>query len=685
MTATVVLANNVLGRLGPVVTLVAGALDVPVLAVTDEAISGPSTVAIDRRRPLAHQPEIVGEVAEGIEPVLVVVGSAAEPAVAGSAAPLVWLETSGEPASTDGAISLAGRARVVIGPAGLAERYDLGKRFVDLAAVTEEAVSAAWMDGQVPGHDETHHSLLNAEAHRRRGMAQAALNKASFPSVYLRERARQRLVDNVSEEASVSACERDGDPGDVCAASLVATPGSAESSIDCDPILVSLAEIRRFQTLAEVVASPVVERLDDHSEPVRSALAVRLIELASDEESLPPDAMPLLRRTEVASVIQAGQVLSLAERSELGAPWLRAIVAARTGLPSAAARLLLARSGSDHEVGSAPAEVVLDTIAGQAVNSSLWHSGHDYWRKVTGRIWSPEASSPPSVPPPRPTELSFASVDEANAQARRLLAIHDYQGAERHLEQVRSMCSAQSPPPMATDAIARLSIGWCRAQLGQPRSAWAPFIESVIREAGPPEELVPLASVAMATLRRYRDGDRLEAQLDELAAMVGSSVTDADMDALGALISAVDGAAAHPGLWESGQAMWSTITGGRRLPDRSSFETPAAHARRPPVGPFTPESVAALDAAARSAARVRRFRRAIELFGRVRIAALGADPPLSTTELAARLNEAHARWRSGAGAERSEALVASVLAVVGPPVEAAALAAEARELAERAT
>jgi hypothetical protein len=146
-------------------------------------------------------------------------------------------------------------------------------------------------------------------------------------------------------------------------------------------------------------------------------------------------------------------------------------------------------------------------------------------------------------------------------------------------------------------------------------------------------------------LRRHRDGEELlSEEFDEI-------------------VSSVDEKAAHQPLWTAGLDYWEKMTGSRWAPSDKRHEPPH------PEGSIEgDESIQESDTRARRALAEGEFETAIRLFERVRAMCLAIEPPITTTEQAARLNLAWALWKHKRPQSEWEPHILSVIEEVAPPI-----------------
>jgi hypothetical protein len=594
-------------------------------------------------------------------------------------------------------LAIAHRAALVIAPKPVRDRLAVHGHFLDAEGLDAEAIRTAWSRAAPGRPDQAYHLAIAAELYGRSVIAEEAAESAEGPSIYVREQLRRRVRSSDDVGALRLACAEHGNADDVLAASLLSDPPSTRRSSGAraaqgSELLRQIVHTRSLHSIADLERSEMVGRLDELSVFARSGVILRVLEVVTgggDVAELSPAVRRVLHHADTSALIRPDQVMAFAACADLGDSWFAAIAQTAGELTARASRVVLAFRAAEH--GRPVDDVILgstlELIADRSVHPALWTSGLDYWRRLTGECWDGVRGFDMAPAAPRP-QAPVGDLAEVDAAGRASLAAGNLAAALASFETVRWLCEQADDDRRTTEMAARLNAGWCVAHLDP--DAWMPYVESVLAEVGPPAELHRLAAAASGLLLRARGVGVLAGHLDDCARTVGSARTKGVLDAddvaeLNALIESIDATAEHPSLWASGLSSWSLITGTSWSPERSDrgVEAPVPAPLLGPRRVLSVEEISRLDGRARRALAKGRHRTAIELFGRVRAASFAADPPLVTTEYAARLNEGFSRWKAGQARDRWAPLIESILETVGPPLLAAIIRARAAEILDR--
>ena len=183
-----------------------------------------------------------------------------------------------------------------------------------------------------------------------------------------------------------------------------------------------------------------------------------------------------------------------------------------------------------------------------------------------------------------------------------------------------------------------------------------------------PDQVVAAARLRKAPLRllaRIRDEAGPEAALAarfELIRLAGSATGWVEPELFDQMLDEVDELSWHPSLFQAGLRYWSTMVGDEWGLDGPSEMPPiAAHGEPLPL-----DQVAHVEAEAKSATARGDYTASIQLFEQVRLASLTHQNHPVTTEIAARMNIAWARWERGDRQEQWQPYISSALADVKP-------------------
>ena len=655
---------------------------------TDEHPAGFEVLEVDINRPAEDQAVVREVLASMQRPVFIATHLTVETFTISRTVPTIWFETGSDPRPVGRAIALADRAAVVIAPAALGERMAIGSKLLPAGACDATDVRRLLDEWTGSRPDLAYHRAITAELFGRSATAIQQAGEARGASAYLTRRLRSRL-DVLDEDVET---ERDSDDATGRFAALLT--GAEDGGVSPipgrgNPLLRSMYDLQRASSLDELEALQVIT--DSEGVPqLRRAAALFVLDLVAEQGGTLSETMRrLLAFPDVAAVIRPDHLVALAATTALEDGLLELVLGRGRPLSVAAAKIIVESRRAER--GERPDIEVLDELAGalsaQVRHLPLWTSGLDYWRRLTGEAWrgpTRPVSDPPVTHWRSPTVPPIEDVDR---RAREALAGGSLDEALELFERVRSMCSASHDDRWTTELAARLNAGWVRATLGHDRDDWVPYIESVLVASGPPADLYEVMALHATLSARARSDDLLEFRLTEFERLVsgaatGDGATAAELDEV---IATIDRAATHPSLWATSLDYWEQMAGQPWRPTEDRQPVPPPSPKRSPGTRLSPEQISKLDRKGRWALRARMHRWAIEYFGRVRVACDSADAVLTTTELAARLNEGLARSRAGRDREEWAPLVASVIEEAGPPERAVKVRVEAARLREGTT
>ncbi len=645
-------------------------------------INAPLTISLDR--PLELQVDIASLTEESM--VLVALHPSVEPVTHSRAFPMAWIMYEKQLTSVEPAVSLATRAGLVVAPErvrsrlgvpdckGLAEdspAQTIRKRLTTLLPQSSLSAYDAALGAQVFHRTEEVRKILAGET----GSEIPRFRKAKLATRY-----DQHVTVSIGEDDIAAALDSlqlisDGQSSD--------SAGEMGSVSKLPPFVTFLVELATAESRGEVLIPGDEARIDDPSyrrawvahlgrlgpilsslQPDQAELVIGAISSPDDRGALTPGlvaALPALFDRAGKSVADAH--LMLRQSADMG-----------SGVTSMAAELMLIRAGIDEGeagLGSRIDDLLL-RVDDHATYTGLWVSATSYWRKMTGGHWrggsdrTPQLEKAEGVPD---TSEGYGSLEATNQQAQEALAAEEFSTAAQLFRMVRAIALAETPVNRTQEMAARLNLGWTLWKDNQPEEDWQPLVVGVLKESGPNRALITLRALCAETAdvihsREFQQrvlASRLAADLD--AVISADNARNIALPTIQALIDEIDALATHQDLWTSGLRYWRAMTGNHWVPSQSHPAPDLA----PDAG--VAEDISSLDHAARRALRNRRRKKAILLFEQVRIMSLQHDPPLVSTEQAARLNIGWALWKTGAATEGWAAYITSVLTETGPAPE----------------
>lgn len=640
--------------------------------------AGVERVKVNLDRPLELQQEATW-LREVDRPVQVALHVLAEPVMISRWIPCVWLATSSRPAPVSSAFALAQRAGLVIGVRALRDYLAIeSERFVELSSVVPSDLWGLLHETPVNPPNDTLHVLLTAELFKRHATAESAFQNLTKLTTY-----RQTgICERISGLSQAELGDEVGGLEDPISAALLyaldpdrhPSPTDVVRRSSLPDFLSLMVGLTQASHLSDLVSHPPVASYSLLKPWTRRLILSYVIQLALDDSpSLGANSKiwELLNHPDTAELVSPDLVawLGANEATPLGLLERLERSPRRFTALSAKLELMKIRYAGAGWIETSQVESALAEVDSKSWHTGLWTSGLHYWKEMTGRPWAQEMDSPP---PPVLTsaQVSSMAINEADTQARAALADHDYERAVELFEKVRALCLAQQPPTRTTELAARLNIGWAKWKAGRPESVWRPYITSVLSEVQPDTELLGLRAGLNDFLTLISTGHNAdERYANELAARIWPAGSDhrreaPAIDIVESVIAEIDSRALHGALWHAGLKYWLRMTG-------EDWCLEPAHAS-PAIAPRGTDHVDAarvgdLDRRARQALRTKRRRRAAALFQRVRAACESLEPPLRSTEQAARLNLGWTYWSLRKPPEVWQPFITSVLEEVRPP------------------
>lgn len=588
------------------------------------------------------------------EPVLVATHLAVEPVTISRRYPVGWIETSAAPRPVGRAVALAQRSSFIAAPSALASFLGLDRdRFIDLVELHEEQQRFLdLLEHSAPrSRGGTADGVLAAEVFNRTELASELMDQADDLSDYTRVRIMSRLDEQPSAEALLRTCLDSGDHRGVLATLIqhpdLPLPDSLQDEIGvADGVLRLLFEVSRAEEVSSLLEMPIAQDFTAASRWKQRAILSRLLDLLDDDAGVPgrhPDKMwTMLTVAGAERVFGPEHVNRLASSQKIPVGFLERV--AEKGGPNAAmsARLELHRREWDAGGWVDPdmLTAVVASIDSTSWHEPLWRTALTFWQQLTGEVWALEGRDELPPEPPQATR-SATDTQSVDARARSHLAAGRLTEAIIDFEEVRSLALSTEPPTPTTELAARLNIGWAMWKLGRDEHEYKPYLTSVLEYVRPSLELVELrkrhVDLIDAIVGAPDKGERIARDMrQKMEELTGQAfATQSIVGQLKAIIDQIDRRSTHPGLWHSGLAYWTRITGSRWNGSPIDPSPPTVQVGK---SPETAESVAAMERMAKRALSQRRRRRAARLFNGVRVGALRHDPPLRSTEQAARLN-----------------------------------------------
>jgi hypothetical protein len=303
-------------------------------------------------------------------------------------------------------------------------------------------------------------------------------------------------------------------------------------------------------------------------------------------------------------------------------------------------------------------------IDAQSWHDGLWQAGQAYWDRLSTDTWQqylPTNEGP--LPAARAVGQTNPEIAELDRTAREMLASGNAAEAAELFDRVRAESLATDPPSLTTEIAARLNQAVAMHQAGQDRALSKVLVLSAIDEVRPALDLVQLRDRRLALLAEVEvDENRSTRSAASIAFDAKSGRPPSELVAL------IDDRALRPGLWRSASRYWEQAT-----------ESPwAGQEFQPPEPPSRslPGPIGWQLRLGRLLLRARRWRLAAWWYSHLRKSASSHQPPLVTTEQAARVNAGWALHRSGGDTAVWQQLIGSVLTEVGPEATLVTLRAD---------
>lgn len=648
-------------------------------------INSPLTISLDR--PLELQVDMASISEESM--VLVALHPSVEPVMHSRAFPMAWIMYEKQLTSVEPAVSLATRAGLVVAPERIRSRLGVpdckGLAEDSPAQTIRKRLTTLLPQSSLSGYD----AALGAQVFHRADEVRKILAGETgseippFRKAKLATRYGQHVNVSIGEDDIAAALESFRRISDGQSPDLSGVLGSAS---ELPPFVSFLVDLATAESHGEVLIPGDEARIDDPS--YRRAWIAHLGRVGPILSSLQPDQAALvigaISSPDDRGALASGLVAALpalfdrAGKSVADAHlMLRQLADLGGRVASLAAELMVIRLGVDAgETGLGPrVDDLLLRIDDHATYPGLWVSATSYWNKMTGGHWrvgpgrTPQSERADDVPD---SAERYNSLEAINHQAQEALAAEEFSTAAQLFRTVRAIALSETPVNKTQEMAARLNLGWTLWKDNQPEEDWQPLITGVLGESGPNRALISLRALCAETAdvihsRDYQQrvlASRLAADLDDV--IKADSSREVAGPTIEALIDEIDALATHYDLWASGLRYWKTMTGNHWDPSQSHSAPEPTPDDRDVRGA---DDISSLDHAARRALRGRRRQKAIRLFEQVRLMSMRHDPPLVSTEQAARLNIGWALWKTGAATGKWAPYITSVLAETGPTPE----------------
>lgn len=629
-------------------------------------------------RPLELQPDTDWLSAAG-KNLIVALSVSAEPATISYRFPIAWIEPIESPLPTFRATSLAHRSALVSGPKTLKDQYNIpSERFVEINALTADRLRTAGAFLVAYQPPSRYHAVLSAESFMRYEVGRSLLENIPGISMYKQSRTAGRL--DLAIHSDLSDSDR----------LLKVTEGiDLEVEKFAPDILRRFSALQSCESLEQVVDSELSSRFDDLTSTEQRMVVLQALARLRADVSPGSRAVQLLRgqieRSVLYRLLSSQDVSRFSEDPLTPFAFLQNIQQYGQPLAATTAEVeflkRLAISGKlwgdeesaqelDIETLRARTEDLIDEIDAASPYPAVWKAACDYWWRMDGSTNSKPPDPLPSPPVPGVVTISnhplLDDIGDMNRAAAEALAAGQFMVSARLYDVVRALCLLHKPEIPTTEKAARLNAGWALWKGGADRPEWAPYVVSVMYETGTPDHL-RVRGTLQSVLAEFTSPDRTSQDHLRSIRMRMSQRTGLDSKQarklLTGLLSEIDESAGHANLWASGLSYWREMSGG---------EWTGSPVDPPPPFVSTPESkvdlesIQRLNGRARKAMSRRRWKRAIRLFEDVRGSCRLHDPPVVTTESAARLNIGWALWKLGMPQAKWQPYITSVLQEVGP-------------------
>jgi len=588
-------------------------------------------------------------------PVLVATHPAAEPVALSRRYPIALIDTS-ERFEDDRLLALAMRSSAVVVPADhpLVLAIDVD-RLIDI-----DAEGQSWSGLSALPDRSRYHEVLSAELFNRFEIAREQLGHLEFLGPYRRTQIAQRLSEPDDRAEPLDA--QLADEGDLRGAALEAHAkgGAREYELGPEHGLIATIVGLRMVTATSELAQHVFARDPATPEWARRLLLTRLLNSLESDDSIDPalqaDVTKLLDRLEDVSRLSVAQI-STVGKLDGTLDLLRRVSETGSTFSAMAARDELQRLDfrAGRHVDEAGIRSDIAEIDAQSWHESLWQAGPAYWDRLSTDDWVqhlPTRAAPlPNAQAVRLTNLEIAELDRT---ARELLASGDARQAAELFDRVRAESLSTDPPSLTTEIAARLNQAAAMDQAGQDPALSKALVLSAIDDVRPALDLVRL---------RYR---RIALLAEVQAATIASDAEHGRPPS--ELVASIDDLALRPALWRSASRYWERATGSPW--SGQEFQSPEPPNRSLP-GPIGWQL-----RLGRLLLKARRWRLAAWWYSQLRTSANTHQPPLVTTEQAARVNAGWALSRSGGDPAVWQQLIGSVLTEVAPEATIVSLRAE---------
>ena len=587
-------------------------------------------------------------------PVLVAAHPSAEPVAISRRYPIALIDTS-ETSKDDRLVALAMRSSAVAVPAG----HPLVLAVNSECLIDIDAETQSWPDVSAQPDRSPYHEILSAELFNRFEVAREQLEHLEFLGPYRRAHTARRLSEADNQTELLDA--RLADEGDFRGAALEAHAKGETDGYHLGPEHGLIATITG---LGKVTDPRELARHTFATNPEAPAWARRLIltqflkVLALDDQVEPALHQSTLR---LLSLLEDVSRLSVAQVSAIGRlggaqDLLRRVSETGSDFSKMAARQELERF--DFHAGRQVDEVGIRNdiaeIDAQSWHEGLWQAGLAYWDRLSTDTWQqylPTNEGP--LPAARATGQTNLEIAELDRTARETLASGNAVEAAELFDRVRAESLATDPPSLTTEIAARLNQAVAMHQAGQDPALPKVLVLSAIDEVRPAMDLVHLRDRRLALLAE------VEADENRSTRFAASVAFDAKRGRPPSeLVALIDERALHPALWRSASRYWEQAT-----------ESPwAGQEFQPPEPPSRslPGPIRWQLKLGRLLLKARRWRLAAWWYSHLRTSASSRQPPLVTTEQAARLNAGWALHRSGGDTAVWQRLIGSVLTEIGP-------------------
>ena len=593
-------------------------------------------------------------------PVLVATHPTAEPIALSRRYPIALIDTS-EKVYDDRLFALAMRSHAVALPTGhpliLAVDVD---RLIDI-----DAERQTWPVFKAKLDRTPYHEVLSAELFNRTEKAREHLEHLNFLGPYRRSQITQRLCGPASRTELHAALL--ADEGDLRGAALEAYAKGEAGKYKLGP------EHGLIATITGLGGVCVPDELAQHASAIDPAapewawrrLLARFLDLLESVDEVKPvlqeNVGKLLARLEDVSRLSVAQVSAIG-RLNGAHDVLRQVSETGSGFSAMAARHEIQefdfRAG--RYVDEADIRNDIAEIDAESWHQGLWQAALTYWDRLSTDSWlqfSPAGEAPrPTTRATGRTNLEIAELDRA---ARELLAAGDAAQAAELFDRVRAESLATDPPALTTEIAARLNQAAAMDQAGQEPTLPRALILSAIDDVRPALDLVRLRERRVALLA--------EVQADEDQSRFAATLAyEADRGRPPSeILASIDELALHPRLWISASNYWECAT---QSPwTGQEFQPPE------PPSLYLPGPIRWQLRVGSLLLRARRWRIAAWWYCHLRAKASSCQPPMVTTEQAARLNAGWALSRSGGDPAVWQQLIGSVLTEVRPETPLVAL------------